>query len=723
MDGARETRDEGRYYLLASGAKVYEQRPKEPSLAGEQGNLWVVSGVARDAFDPDPESEVAADERLRSSREMVPVKAVGDLAARLHEEGRLFADAARYALVHLVEEYERRLNRALEERGMNLLHQSDHVTIEFDADQRPRVSVDIQQPVYLRASRELAGRLEDYFGGFADPEEEKDDEGIWWAASEWLWTMATSSRMEKIIAEIDEDELPSDKDSIARAFMADFPSVEKLADPGSDHYLILVQRLAYEYLDALPMGELSSAQIEALVGLATEESTASVPVPEKESDHYRTGASLVWQRVREAVAQRTFAQIEGSRWPTAELTTRGRNPLTRVEGHAILKPRHLDGAEGTISPEEAEAWAHLMWQQHEELSDLDADVLDALCAVWISQVNDARESAHTTVDDLLRMRGVQAKMGGSGRRGGYRPEQREAVMHALSRLENIWITIAEMTVFEQQEGKKKGSPKRVQAQDRVFFITRRVVQMRLDGGVDVQSIRFRPGDVFARFLVGPGRQVALLSAAALAYDPYREILEKRLAKYLSWKWKSGRKSGYYQPHKVSTLLGRAGHEVETRNPQRTRDRLERALDRLRADGVIAEWQYARFCDRMETPRKGWVHEWLNSTLLIEPPDALKDVYDRMEEGSGRARKQVKITTGQPQPTLAGGAADGQKDSLLDRAKKRRKDMKLSQMRLGEILNVSQALISRLERGKEKPSPGLRKKIEGWLERTEGKKYK
>lgn len=709
-----ETGGEERYYLLASGAKVYERQPN--SETADEGTLWMVSSAAG-GFDPDPEAERGVEERLKASREMVPVKAVGDLADRLREDGQLFTDAARYALVHLVEEYERRLNRALEERGMTLLHQADHIAIEFDGEKRPRVSVNVQQDVYLRARREMVGRIADFYGQASD--EGGDEDGVWWAASEWLWTMATSSRMERIIGEIGEGKLSSEKEAVARAFAEDFPLVEKLADPTSDHYLILAQRLAYEYLDALPMRELSSAQIEALIGLGAEEASASVPVPEKVHDHYRTGASLVWQRVREAVAQQSFEQIEGSRWPTAELTTRSRNGLTMVEGQAILKPRRLDSGASGISPEEAEAWAQLMWRQHEELSDLDADVLDALCAVWISHVNDPRESAHTTVDDLLRMRGIAPKLGGSGRRGGYAPEQREAVVDVLSRLENIWITIAEMTIYEQEEGKKKSKAKRVAAQDRAFFITRRVVQMRLDGGVDVQSIRFRPGEVFAHFLVGAGRQVALLSAAALAYDPYREVLEKRLAKYLSWRWKSGSRSGYYQPHKVSTLLGRAGHRVNERYPQKTRARLEGALSRLKDDGVIAEWQYDRFRDPRHVKRQGWLQEWLESTVIIEPPDVIKDLCDKLAEGAGKPRKQVKITT---DPPPGSGLRNPSEDPLVARAKERRKAMKLSQLRLGEILDVSQALVSKIESGKDSPSPSLRKKLQAWIERTDDPKY-
>ena len=38
-----------------------------------------------------------------------------------------------------------------------------------------------------------------------------------------------------------------------------------------------------------------------------------------------------------------------------------------------------------MPPEEVEAWAQRMWRQREELSDLDADALDILSALWLYQ--------------------------------------------------------------------------------------------------------------------------------------------------------------------------------------------------------------------------------------------------------------------------------------------------------------------------------------------------
>ena len=39
-------------------------------------------------------------------------------------------------------------------------------------------------------------------------------------------------------------------------------------------------------------------------------------------------------------------------------------------------------------------WAQRMWEQRKELSDLDADVLDALCGLWLTQAPGRPRSGH-----------------------------------------------------------------------------------------------------------------------------------------------------------------------------------------------------------------------------------------------------------------------------------------------------------------------------------------
>ena len=62
-----------------------------------------------------------------------------------------------------------------------------------------------------------------------------------------------------------------------------------------------------------------------------------------------------------------------------------------------------------------DAWAQRMWQQRAELSDLDADALDILSALWLYQARTPQDDAVADVDErLLAMRELQPKRGGQG---------------------------------------------------------------------------------------------------------------------------------------------------------------------------------------------------------------------------------------------------------------------------------------------------------------------
>jgi hypothetical protein len=303
------------------------------------------------------------------------------------------------------------------------------------------------------------------------------------------------------------------------------------------------------------------------------------------------------------------------------------------------------------------------------------------------------------VDGLLAMRGIKARSRGNGHRAGYEPEQRAEMLRAVAHIQNLWITIAEMDVpAETAAGRERQPAKRV-VQSRAFVVTDRVGQVDPSGNLDIDKFVFRPGEVFAHFLLGPGSQTALLSAMALKYDPYRQIWEKRLARYLSWQWRTkARNARYLQPYRVATLLDAVGKGLDARRPAVTRERLEKALDTLQRDGVIAAWQYERWEEGLANQR-GWGQLWLEATLLIEPPAAVKEHY------------QPLVRHRPPAPPAA------LPERLGERIRRRRKELGLNQRAVGEALGVTQAYVSMLERGKipdEAPSPAFRRRLEAWL---------
>ena len=58
--------------------------------------------------------------------------------------------------------------------------------------------------------------------------------------------------------------------------------------------------------------------------------------------------------------------------------------------------------------------------------------------------------ARSRVDELLALRGLHAKRGGQGRRGGARreAEQRTAMFTALAHVQNLWLDMSALEVYD-----------------------------------------------------------------------------------------------------------------------------------------------------------------------------------------------------------------------------------------------------------------------------------
>jgi DNA-binding XRE family transcriptional regulator len=405
-----------------------------------------------------------------------------------------------------------------------------------------------------------------------------------------------------------------------------------------------------------------------------------------------------YQALREALALNTFQQVEGSPWPTASLSK------GKARGEAQLRPPLLD-ANTVISPEEQQSWSQMMWSQREALSDLDADVLDALSAIWLTSARTPQQDAITDIDSLLAMRGLKPKKNGNGHGVGYRPEQRTEIFQALSHIQNLWLNMTELEVYSSSKSGRLGKPSKQVVQSRAFVITDRMGQLRFDGCIDVQRIVFRPGTVFAHYLFGPGRQTALLSAQALHYDPYRQDWEKRLTRYFSWQWKCQASSGCEtSSYRIKTLLEAAGAVANAIRPGRTRDRLEKALEALQRDGVIAGWQYELW-DEHAGQQHGWIEAWLNTKVLVKCPEAVKVRYRSLE----RSQEAPAVQAIPENPKTLG--------LLAQRLRSTRKAHSLSQIQVAEQLQISQSYLSLLERQRvasEQITPSVRKKLEDWL---------
>ena len=175
----------------------------------------------------------------------------------------------------------------------------------------------------------------------------------------------------------------------------------------------------------------------------------------------------------------------------------------------------------------------------------------------------------------------------------------------------------------------------------------------------------------------------ILCSKDTAAQAIREVI---LDHILSWQWRCEAHTGnYLQPFAVTTLLTAAGHPVNRRRLTWQRERLEKTLDTIQQDQVIAAWQYAQEHD-----------DWPKSTILIEPPDPIQEQYERLEQHEVPQRRRIQ-----------------EPNALGMRLKSRRQALGLSQIQAAEQLGLHQGYFSRLERGHVTPSPAVRKRLETW----------
>jgi DNA-binding XRE family transcriptional regulator len=138
--------------------------------------------------------------------------------------------------------------------------------------------------------------------------------------------------------------------------------------------------------------------------------------------------------------------------------------------------------------------------------------------------------------------------------------------------------------------------------------------------------------------------------------------------------------------------------VDSRHPARTRARLEHTLETLLCDRVIAAWQYDHW-DEAHMDRQGWVDLWLKATILIEPPEVIRQQYQRL------AQYETATHVAHPAP-----------DSLGARLKRQRRQRGLTLIQAAEQLGISPSYLSRLEQGQRGHNlpMALRRHLEVWL---------
>ena len=393
--------------------------------------------------------------------------------------------------------------------------------------------------------------------------------------------------------------------------------------------------------------------------------------------------NVVYQAVREAIYRKNFTQHKPDSWPTSHFIK------GNTRGYIQIIPKSEEDELIQVANDNVQS-----------LCNIDIDVFDILCSIFLNKAKHPADIIKIDIADILAMRGLKLKLGGHGRRGGYEAKQKEQVINALKNIQSIWLTIDKTVLY------KNNKPVQVSVQGRTF------VFKNLDGKEYVvnketcsKSVFFTVDKVFAKYLTASQRQVALLPIKAIQYHAYRLNCEKQLCRYLSWRWRTqAYKGDFLQKNRVSTLLEATGETLNERSPLRTRERFEKALDQLAEDGLIAAWHYVKWNEEI-TANKGWAKYWLNTSVVIEPPNLVKEHYRSIEKNKKHnvAQKSTK--------------KEVEDQQLGEKVLTCRKERKLTLLQLAEELQVSAPYMSNIERNQVKPSAQLKAKILKWLNQS------
>jgi len=338
---------------------------------------------------------------------------------------------------------------------------------------------------------------------------------------------------------------------------------------------------------------------------------APVAVPSVPSVFWRGSAAIPSCLAVQGVLAAFYHARSPQRW-TAAQTGFPRFAYHKPTGD-IITSLHPAGELGRGEDRVAQAW-----QAVRRLDDLDGDVLLIALAQWLDpRRREADGTTWLTVDTVLDGRGLTPKthrLGPVRERAGHRNEDRARIAESMGRLDEVWIQLAGMTLLTPRPARK---PSRASyaCESKLLTITDRIAR----DGTPV-AWRYRPGDWLTPFLEPPNRQTAVFPRQALRYDPYRQVWEKRLARYLTFHLRMDAKNARPLVRQVGRLVDELCLPYDRRHPERMRARFEAALARLVTDGVIGGWGYTGAAkERLAAlPARGWLVEWQAATVALTP---------------------------------------------------------------------------------------------------------
>jgi hypothetical protein len=358
--------------------------------------------------------------------------------------------------------------------------------------------------------------------------------------------------------------------------------------------------------------------------------TDNKPVPQIANAFHKGVAEIFTHQPFQAYSSAVIARPDEWQQETAEKENELILSYRRVKPSGTTFVQIREELRGDQSRETALA---RMWEQTNKLSDLDADVYLAMIAQMLKGVKDEQGNTWITAQQILDYRGIEPKANksatGSIYVGGHRWEDIEAIAACVKNMENVVIRVNEQQIIDDTaptSNKRKRPRKTVSLNSRLFMFGDTIDHKTLPFDGPGRSItiawQYRQSSWMVPFLEGSNRFTGLLFQKVLQYDPYHEVWEKRLSRHFMF-WLRTNASHEKKPALViGDLLAELNLGIEEDRPQRTRDRFEKAMDRLASDGLLT-WDYK---EKIELPPRKWLSTWLQQQITVEDPPLLKSHY-------------------------------------------------------------------------------------------------
>lgn len=483
---------------------------------------------------------------------------------------------------------------------------------------------------------------------------------------------------------------------------------EDLFPTREDFVAVMNLFLNYVALDPALQGRLATAllaQRREIDGQAAQGTQAV----EATKENIMTLNTTLFYGAKVAIATSGFQNPTAEeKWPHAPIKRQ------RVKALAIMRPtdKDLQDPEEFLEESALRLWQEKMTAEVKKMNDETADILDGVISIYLDKAKDPSDGVWVKAKELLRMRGIRPHP-----KRGFKTDDKKRVAMSIHRLARVFIRVyeAEWEGIVERDGKERKVHRtgKVDWNDGKRFIEAEILHVEgragvelLWGEVEYDAWCISLGKQLAPFILGPGKQMALLSRKTLEFDPMRQKYEKRLTRYLSWIWRIRAAAGdLLQPFKMRTLCEEIKLEDMKRKPGVRTARMEKALDALQDAGIIASWQYE---DGYEPT--GNFTKWLDTLVFIEPAEIHKTQAEKIERPEGKPKAKAPIA---PQEFDPG------------KLRETRLNRNLTQLQAAEELqdliakgrvkaSLSRPLYALIESGKRKPTNTMKKILADWM---------